>query len=456
MIARTSVTRAVAALGATAVLVTSLAGCSGGLSGSSGGSGSSSGSSAKLNGPVTIKLLAQGNDPAATAQAKGIAEGFQKANPKITVKVDTRPAGTDGDNLVKTRLSTGEMEDVFLYNTGSLFQVLRPDTTLQPLTDEPWVKDITDDFKTTVSTDKGTYGAPIGTTFGGGVMYNKKVYEKLGLKIPQSWDEFIANSNKIKAAGIVPVLQTFGDDWTSQLFVLGSFASILASDEKWPEKYTKNDPSAKYSVQPALQGFEHTQEVHDKGLINKDYASLTNANGLKLLAEGKAAQYPMIGAVISNVQQSNPDQVNDIGMFALPADKAENTRLTIWEPAGAYIPKTTTGDKLVAAKKLVAFINSKEGCAIQNKTGGLPAGPFAISTCEVPSDAPAIVADTQKYVDENKSGLALEFLSPVKGPGLPKILVQVGSGISSAKQGAKLYDDDLKKQAQQLGLKEWG
>jgi raffinose/stachyose/melibiose transport system substrate-binding protein len=348
------------------------------------------------------------------------------------------------------------MDDVFLYNSGSLFQALRADTTLQPLTNEPWVKNISDDFKTTVSTDKGTYGAPVGTTFAGGVMYNKKVYEKLGLKIPTTWDEFIANSEKIKAAGgITPVLQTYGDTWTSQLFVLGSFANITASDPQWADKYTKNDPSAKYSKQPALQGFEHTQEIHDKGLTNKDYASLTNANGLKLLAEGKAAQYPMIAVVIGNVLQSNPDKVNDIGVFPLPADKADDTRLTIWEPAGAYIPKTTTGQKLIAAKKFVAWLNSPAGCAIQNKTG-LPSGPYAITQCTVPSDAPALVADTQKYIDEKKSGLALEFISPIKGPNLEKILIQVGSGISSAAKGAALYDDDVKKQAQQLGLKEWG
>ena len=54
-----------------------------------------------------------------------------------------------------------------------------------------------------------------------------------------------------------------------------------------------------------------------------------------------------------------------------------------------------------------------------------------------------------------QDGLALEFLSPIKGPNLEKILIQVGSGITTAPQGAALYDDDVKKQAQQLGLKGW-
>jgi raffinose/stachyose/melibiose transport system substrate-binding protein len=452
---RTLATRSALALGGTAMLAASLTACSSGLGGSTAGSDSKAvTSSSKLTGDVTISLLAGGNDPASIATAKAYADGFHKAQPKVTVKVDTRPAGTDGDNLIKTKLSTQDMNDVFFYNSGSLFQALNPDTTLQPLTDEPWVKNITADFKTTVSTTKGVYGAPTGTTFAGGILYNKKVYADLGLTVPTSWDEFIANSKKIKAAGKTAVLQTYGDTWTSQLFVLGSFANITASDADWAKQYTANDASAKYSKSPAIEGFDHTQQVHDLGLVNKDYASLSNANGLKDLATGDAVQYPMLGVSISNVVQSNPDKVNDIGVFPIPADNASDTRMTIWEPGGAYIPKSTTGQKEIAAKKFVAWLNSPAGCAIQNKTA-LPSGPYAISQCTVPSDAPALVADTAKYTEGGKSGVALEFLSPIKGPNLEKILIQVGSGISTAKQGAALYDDDVKKQAQQLGLSAW-
>ncbi|GAA1448022.1 ABC transporter substrate-binding protein [Leifsonia poae] len=435
MFSRKTTARAVAIFGGAALAALTLVGCS-----SSGGSGSSS-----------ITLMAGGNDPAATSFANALAKGFMKENPSIKVKVNTRPAGTDGDNLIKTRLSTGTMDDVFLYNSGSLFQALHPDTQLQPLTDEPWVKKITDDFKKTVSTDKATYGAPTGTSFDGGVMYNKKVYEKLGLTVPKTWDEFISNSEKIKAAGITPVIQSYGDTWTSQLFVLADFANISAADPNWADDYTNN--KAKYSNPPALAGFTHTQEIFDKGLMNKDYASLTNVNALKMLATGAGAQYPMITAVISNVLQSNPDQVNDIGYFAMPTESGDPSA-TVWEPGGAYVPKSTTGDKLTSAKKLVAFINSPAGCDIQNKAA-TAAGPFAISTCTVPDDAPGLVKDELAYQDAKKTGLALEFLSPIKGPNLEKILIQVGSGISTGKAGAALYDNDVKAQAQQLGLKGW-
>ncbi|TDN45992.1 carbohydrate ABC transporter substrate-binding protein (CUT1 family) [Curtobacterium flaccumfaciens] len=440
MSARSLTTRLIAIGGAT-VLIGGLAACSSGGSADTGSGG----------GKVQITYQAD-NSPATAATAKPLIAAFEKANPDITVKFDTRPQGTDGDNLVKTQLSTGEMADVFNYNSGSLMQALNPDNTLVDLTDQKWAKDVDPQFSKVVSTDKGMYGAPFGTSFGGGVMYNKKVYEKLGLSVPTTWDEFISNSEKIKDSGVDPIIQTYGDTWTSQLFVLGDFANITAQQKNWGSQYTKNKES--YAKQPALAGFEHLAEVKDKGLVNKDYASATQANGLKMLADGTGAQYPMLTNAISTLQQDSPDAVNDIGAFALPAENADDTNLTIWEPNGLYIPKTSTGDKLAAAKKFIAFANSTEGCKVQNDTG-TPGGPYVISTCTLPDSVPPMIGDLQKYLDDGKASPALEFVSPIKGPNLEKICVQVGSGISSAAVGAKQYDQDVVQQAQQLGIKGW-
>src|SRR3954447_21774967 len=100
MFSRRTATRIAATLGGLALVGTALAGCASG--GGSGGGG---------GGATTIKLLAGGNDPNATKFANTLATEFHKANPDITVKVATRPGGTDGDNLVKTKLSTGTMDD---------------------------------------------------------------------------------------------------------------------------------------------------------------------------------------------------------------------------------------------------------------------------------------------------------------------------------------------------------
>lgn len=405
------------------------------------------------DGSVEITYLTQSDEPN-TAAGKALIAAFEKKNPDISVKLDTQPGGTEGDNLMKTKLSTGSMADVFHYNSGSLLQALNPDTSLVDLSDEEWVGDLTDDFKAVVSTDKGFYGAPWGTSFAGAVLYNKPLYEKLGLEVPKTWDEFISNSETIKSEGdgVAPILQSYGDTWTSQLFVLGDFANVTAQDPGWAEAYTANE--AKYVDEPAFAGFAHTAEAFEKGLLNEDFSSMTNAQAMDALANGTGAQYPMLSASIATIQQNDPDKVDDIGVFALPAADEADTAITIWQPNAIYIAKTAEGDKLEAAKKFVAFANSSEGCDVQNDTGSA-AGPFVTTTCTLPDDAPALIDDIQAYFDSEATGSALEFLSPIKGPNLENITVAVGSGITSPEEGAAQYDDDVKKQAQQLGLSGW-
>ena len=123
-------------------------------------------------------------------------------------------------------------------------------------------------------------------------------------------------------------------------------------------------------------------------------------------------------------------------------------------PSGLYIPKTVEGEKLEAAKKFQAFVASPEGCEAQAECRPV-GGPFAVTACELPADVATAVKDLAAYVDAGNVTPALEFLSPIKGPALEQITVEVGSGIRSADDGAALYDQDVEKQAQQLGLAGW-
>lgn len=402
---------------------------------------------------VSITYLA-GNLEQDVKEANQLIKDFNAKNPTVTVKLETRPGGSEGDNIVKTRLSTGDMSDVFAYNTGSLFQAIAPEKNLTPISDQPYIGDLDENFKKTVTAGDKVYGVPSGGFMGGAVLYSIPVYTRLGLKVPATWAEFMANNAKIKAAGIAPVIQTYGETWTSQLFVLGDFHNVAAVEPDFADRYTKNQ--AKYATSPAaLKGFEHTQQVHDSGYENKDFASAKLPDGLRMLAQGKGAHYPILTGVVNDMVSTYPNAAKDVGLFALPGDDASKNGLTVWTPGGVYIPTTTTGDKLEAAKKFLAFIASPDGCK-SLATTGVPTGPYAVKGCELPADVPQSIKDMQPYLDKSGgSSLALEFVSPVKGPSLEQITVEVGSGIQKAKDGAARYDEDVKKQAQQLGLAGW-
>ena len=412
--------------------------------------GSSSGSSGAAAATTITYLVDNQDSTVKTANAQIAA--FNALNTGVTVKLDTRPAGTDGDNAVKTKLATGDMAEVFSYNSGSLLQALDPAKNLVPLTSESYMSTVQDSFKPAVTYQGQIYGIPNGTAMGGGILYNKAVFAKLGLSVPKTWADFMANNAKIKAAGIDPVIQTYGDTWTSQLFVLADFHNIAATDPNWADNYTNN--KAKYVDQPALTSFQRLEAVSKAGYLNKDFASIKNTQGLQDLVNGTGAQYPMLTFTISQYVTMSADAASNIGFYAQPGDDASKYGLTAWSPGGTYIPTTATGAKLDAAKKFVAWLVSKDSCDVQTKAVQ-PAGPYEVKGCTLPSGLPTAVTDLQKFFDDGNVSPALEFLSPVKGPNLEKITVEVGSGITSAADGAKAYDQDVKKEAQQLGLAGW-
>ncbi len=400
--------------------------------------------------PVTLTYLVDESE-ATVATANALADAYMALHPNVTIEIEVRPGGADGDNIVKTRLATGEMTDIFWYNSGSLLQALQPAETLVDLAGEPFIANIAESFLPTVSQGEAIYGVPSGTAMGGGILYNKKIYEELGLSVPTTWEEFAANNEAIKAAGIAPVIQTYGDTWTSQLFVLADYYNVVQAVPTFTEDYTAN--KAKYATTPAaMAGFQYLQDGFESGWWQQDYATTKFEQGMKLLADGEGAHYPMLSFALSTIATNWPESANDIGFFAQPGTDAAKNGATIWMPAGTYIPKTT--ENVDVAKDFLAFIASVEGVdAINAKVP--PSGPYVIKGASLPDSVLPAVKEIAAYIDSGNAGPALEFVSPVKGPSLEQLTVAVGTGQMSADEAAAAYDVDVEKQAQQLGLEGW-
>ncbi|MDK8190171.1 ABC transporter substrate-binding protein [Paenibacillus sp. UMB7766-LJ446] len=429
------------------LLTAMLSACSGATENSS---SDTSGSSSNSQDQVTLTLLVD-NSQDAVSQANAYIGAFQEKNPNIKIELETRPGGSEGDNMIKTRLATGDMTDVFFYNSGSLMQALSPEANLLDLTDEPLMDNIMDTFKPAVTYKDRIYGVPSASTTAGGWFYNKKIYNQLNLTVPKTWAELMDNNQKIQAAGITPVIGTYKDSWTSQLVVLADYYNVQNQVPDFANQFTSHQATIA-GTPAALRSFEKLQELHDQNLMNKDFLATTYDSGLKMLAEGKGAHYPMLSFAIPAMAQNFPDEMENIGFFAQPGDDDSANGLTIWLPGGAYIYKES--EHIEEAKKFLAFIASIEGTETV-ATSSSPTGPYLIQGASIPDSVPTVVKEMLPYFDSGQTAPALEYLSPVKGPSLEQITVEVGAGIKSAAEGAAAYDKDVEKQAKQLGLDGW-
>lgn len=400
---------------------------------------------------TTLTVLVD-NSADTVAFTEALIAAFEANHPEINLELETRPGGAEGDNLTKTRLATQSMNDIFLYNSGSLLQALNPERTMLPLTDAPFMERVADSFQQAVTFNGQVYGVPVQPAMGGGILYNRAIYEELGLSVPKTWAEFMANNEKIKQAGKVPVIQTYRDTWTSQLIVLADYFNVQAEVPDFAEKYTAGE--AKFATTPAaLRGFEKLAEINAAGYLNEDFGAATYDDGLRMLTSGEGAHYPMLTFAVAAIAATYPDAVNDVGFFAQPGDSADSNGLTTWMPAAWYIAASTPYPD--EAKQFLDFAASVEGCDVVTDAVGA-SGPYLIQGCGLPDTVPPAVSDMLPYFqDGGQSAPALEFLSPVKGPALEQITVEVGSGTRAPADAAALYDEDVRKQAQQLGLPGW-
>lgn len=398
---------------------------------------------------TTLTLLIDNTSP--TVGIEAIA-ALAKEKLGIDLEIEVRPGGAEGENVVRTRLAAGEMADLCYFNSGSLLSSLNPAQNFVDLTDMPFMSTFSDSYKVTVTVDGKVYGVPSGSSFVGAWLYNKAVYRELGLEVPHTWADLMANCEKIKAADKTAVIASFGDDWSSQLILLADFYNVQKHSPNFAQDFNNN--KAKYAADPAaFKAFQKMAEVYQKGFMNADYNTNTYDYALQMLVEGSGVHYPMLTNAITNIEKNfGREAADNIGVFGQPGDNADDHGLTVWLPNSIYVYKN--GANVETALKWIELFVSPEGLATY-AAATQAEGPYVVSGVQMPENAYEGVKDMMPYFEAGKTAPALEFITSVKGPNSPQICIECMGGLRTPEECAAEYDADVEKQAKQLGLAGW-
>jgi len=243
------------------------------------GCASSSGTKAD-SGPVTITYTNFISDGANVGNLTKIVNAFEKANPKITVKVKTIPYASYGTAL-QTDLAAGSAADVFDIDGASNYQSL---VTNQQLAELKGVNGsvYSPALLKTYQTGGKQFGLP--TSFSDVVLfYNKDLFDAAGVKYPTSdwtWTDEQAAAQKItnKAKGIwgdhQPV--TYNEYYKT---LVQNGASFLSDDGK---KVAFNTPAGLAAAQWLVDKSGTTMPTIAQGQGTADFDT-------NLFAKGKLA-----------------------------------------------------------------------------------------------------------------------------------------------------------------------
>jgi raffinose/stachyose/melibiose transport system substrate-binding protein len=120
------------------------------------------------------------------------------------INVELVAPGDDYENVMKTRMASNDLPDLFETHGWS---TTRYKEYLAPLDDEPWVKDVKSNIKTTVTADDGSiYVLPLSID-PASICYNIDLFEKAGVTATdiRTWADFEDACEKLKASGVTPV-----------------------------------------------------------------------------------------------------------------------------------------------------------------------------------------------------------------------------------------------------------
>lgn len=368
----------------------------------------------------------------------------------FTIELDiTGSGGDEYNNLVKTRLASGDMDDLLLYNSGALFQQLNPTQYFVDISeDEELIGKLDESYVSTVSSGDATFGIPSTSSQAGCVLYNKEAYEELGLEIPHTWDDFLENCKIAQEAGETAVITSFGDGWPGIVVNFGDYYNVHSENPNFADELTAG--TAKWADTPA--GVESFQKLADVApYLNEDYMSATYNDIVDRFANGEGVHWIILTQAISNMYSLYGEEVtNNIGAFGIPGENAEDHGLTIWMPDSIYANKDS--ENVDAALAFMEYYVSDE--ALNTYTEHiLPNGPYCIKGYELPENSyPAVRSDMQAYFDSGKTWPAIEFASPLEGTEIVAISQQVTMGELTAQEAAEAYDQNLEASAIQLGL----
>ena len=220
-----------------------------------------------------------------------------------------------------TILDSGEATDIFLMQSTRWYLSTELDPSLYclDLTDEEWTKRLKPEWLPSVSHQGRVYGLVLWDDSTGWVYtYNDKIFQRLGLSVPRTTQEFLAVCERIKQAGITPVYEPGASRWHSSLTFFEMGATFEERDPGLYERLNSNRQTfAGYA--PFRRVLNQILDAMHRGYFGEDFMANTIEGAKTALISGSAAMTLNKIGFSRSVLKSNPDSgAGSWGMFPIP------------------------------------------------------------------------------------------------------------------------------------------
>ncbi len=316
--------------------------------GCGGGAKENAKSEGEESGKTELTIMFAGGDQSWKKAVETVADKFMESNDDIELKLEPSGSGVY-DDFLKTKEAVGEFGDVVELRNTKIYAQSGKVIELP--------ESITSKIETPIVVDDKIYGVPtvVNTQ---GIIYNKKIFDDLKLKEPETYSDFLDICQKIKDSGVDPLVVGASDLWHMGFWVNGFFRNDVVNTN--PD-FLKQRTEGKVSWTDAepTKLMEDMKGLFDKGYVQDGFMSTADSQTAAILTSGTAAMLFSGPWMFAQLEEADPNY--EYGFFFLPNEDGE---LNVFSDNGAgwSISEECAADekKYEAAQKFLDFFYSKD------------------------------------------------------------------------------------------------
>lgn len=280
-----------------------------------------------------------------------------------TIVIDHRPVmSVNYDSILEQQLGRGEGPDLMYVRPfsadGNLIRYLTPLNKILSL------ESAFDETKLVPWTNRGT-GLSYALPFVGvvqGVYYNKDIFERNFLEVPETWEEFKRTAAALQFAeqGVIPIANALNRNEDSEMFM--SIAANMLGGPDGRARFMQTDGTALcFNDARVIRAFRAIEDI--KPFLPDNAAFINSQTSKELFLSGQAA---MLFGGSWDLQKISAEADFAWGVFAVPAP-AFNTTYVIFQPdIGIGINASTSHPE--EAKLFLEWLTTREGVNLVAQT----------------------------------------------------------------------------------------
>ncbi|SNT75473.1 ABC transporter substrate-binding protein [Paracoccus seriniphilus] len=307
-------------------------------------------------------------DPAPLAAMEEVIASFEEANPDIEVQLNN--FDHEGYKTSIRNFLSADAPDLANWYAGNRMKPFVDAGQFADVSDvweEHGLKDKLASALPSMTFDDKQWGVPY-TYYQWGIYYNKDAYEAAGVEVPGpegvSWDQFLQNCEKFKAAGIDCVTTGTKALWPGA--GIFDYINLRTNGYEFHMQLTAGEVAwTDDRVKAAFAEFAKLQPY-----LTRNHAALDWQDAAALLVQGKAANYVMGNFAVAVFKEGGMTNDN-LGFMGFPEITEGLPRA---EEAPTDTVHLTTGAKNPEdARKFLAYLATAEAqTTINNAMGQLP------------------------------------------------------------------------------------